>query len=99
MKTLATTAFAALTALLMWSVLAIAEPKADPAKGQYATEADAKSQCAADTVVWVNFRSKVIHHSTSRSYGKTKRGAYMCEKEAIKAGFRLPKARTPAKKA
>ena len=42
----------------------------------------------ADTVVWVNSTSKVYHSSGSRSYGKTKTGAYMCEKESAAAGFR-----------
>ena len=50
-------------------------------KDQYATEAEAKASCPADTVVWVNPRSKVYHASGSRNYGKTKRGAYMCEKD------------------
>ena len=42
-------------------------------------------------VVWANPRSKVYHASSSKSYGKTKRGAYMCEKEATSAGFHAPK--------
>ena len=57
-------------------------------KDQYATEAEAKTNCRADTVVWVNSTSKVYHGSGSRSYGKTKTGAYMCEKESAAAGFR-----------
>ena len=67
-----------------------AEP-ATPAKGQYATEAEAKSSCSSDAVVWVNMRSKVYHTSASNAYGKTKQGAYMCEKEATTAGFRARK--------
>ncbi len=35
-------------------------------------------------------RSKIYHPSTSKVYGKTKRGAYMCEKEASRG--RLPAA-------
>jgi hypothetical protein len=60
-------------------------------KDQYATEAEAKSNCRADTVVWVNSTSRVYHGSGSRSYGKTKTGAYMCEKESVAAGFRAAK--------
>ena len=69
---------------------------AELAKGQYATEAEAKASCRSDAVVWVNLRSKVYHASDSNAYGKTKKGAYMCEKEAATAGFRARKAsRTP----
>ena len=60
-------------------------------KGQFKTEAEAKTSCPTDNVVWVNLRSKVYHTSTSKSYGKTKSGAYMCEKESTAAGFRAPK--------
>jgi hypothetical protein len=59
-------------------------------KGQFATEAEAKASCVADTVVWVNLRSKVYHGSDSRSYGATKQGAYMCEKDSMASGFRAP---------
>ena len=62
-------------------------------KDQYAKEDEAKAHCAADPVVWVNLSSKIYHASGTRSYGKTKRGAYMCEKEATTAGFRAPKTR------
>ena len=60
-------------------------------KGQYATEAEAKASCPTDTVVWVNLRSKVYHLSSSRNYGQTKQGAYMCEKDSVGAGFHAPK--------
>ncbi len=61
------------------------------ANGQYATEAEAKASCPTDAVVWVNLTSKVYHASGSRSYGKTKRGGYMCEKDLVAGGFRAPK--------
>jgi hypothetical protein len=60
-------------------------------KDQYATEAEAKTNCPSDTVVWVNSTSRIYHGTTSRSYGKTKTGAYMCEKESVAAGFRAIK--------
>ena len=66
------------------------------AKGQFTTEADAKTSCPADTVVWVNLRTKIFHTSDSASYGKTKRGAYMCQKETTAAGY---KASTKVKRA
>ncbi len=66
-------------------------------KGQFKTEAEAKTSCPTDSVVWVNLRSKVYHSSTDKSYGKTKSGVYMCEKDTAAAGFRAPKgAKKPA---
>ncbi len=59
------------------------------AANQFQTDTEAKGHCASDTVVWVNTKSKVYHYAGSSSYGKTKRGAYMCEKEAT--GFRAAK--------
>jgi hypothetical protein len=59
--------------------------------GQFQTEAQAKSQCPADLVVWVNLTSKIYHFAGHKSYGTTKAGAYMCEKEATARGFRASK--------
>ena len=59
--------------------------------GQFADEASAKVRCPADTVVWVNLPSKIYHFAGTKSYGTTKRGAYMCEKEAITAENRASK--------
>jgi hypothetical protein len=64
--------------------------------GQFASEAEAKMSCPFDTVVWVNLRSRVYHTSASPSYGKTKRGAYMCEKDTAAAGYRAFKAKRAA---
>jgi hypothetical protein len=61
------------------------------AAGQFANEAQAKSHCPGDTVVWVNLSSKIFHFSGSKDYGTTKRGAYMCEKETASAGVRAAK--------
>lgn len=66
---------------------------AELAKGQYASEAEAKADCRGDFVVWVNLRSKAYHESASKSYGATKTGAYMCERESIATGFHAAKAR------
>ena len=74
-----------------------AAPARTPAAGrpaaanQYATEAQAKLRCPADTVVWVNLDSKIYHYSTNRNYGHTKSGAYMCEKDTAAAGVRAAK--------
>ncbi|MFK4724709.1 hypothetical protein ABIE89_005809 [Bradyrhizobium niftali] len=59
--------------------------------GQFADEASAKARCSTDTVVWVNLPSKVYHFAGTKSYGTTKRGAYMCEKEAIAGENRASK--------
>jgi hypothetical protein len=59
--------------------------------GQFADEASAKARCFTDTVVWVNLPSKVYHFAGTKSYGTTKRGAYMCEKEAIAGENRASK--------
>ena len=58
---------------------------------RYNTEAEAKQACAADTVVWANTSSKVLHPSGDKYYGHTKRGAYVCETAAQSAGYHLAK--------
>jgi len=42
-------------------------------------------------MVWANPVSKVYHREGSFWYGKTKKGSYMTEAEAIKAGYRATK--------
>ena len=59
--------------------------------GEFATDAQAKAHCPADTVVWANLSSKIYHFSGHKDYGTTKHGAYMCEKEADAAGIRAAK--------
>ncbi|CAG0932399.1 hypothetical protein RHDC3_02185 [Rhodocyclaceae bacterium] len=46
---------------------------------------------AGKGMVWVNPDSKVYHKEGSRWYGKTKKGSYMTEAEAVRAGYRAPK--------
>ena len=75
---------------------ASAEPAIEPSKGQFVTEAEAKTSCPTDTVVWVNLRSKIYHVNGSKSYGATKSGAYMCERTSTEAGFRASKPFRPA---
>jgi len=59
--------------------------------GEFSTEAEAKAHCPGDTVVWANTASKIYHFSGHRSYGSTKAGAYMCEKDTAAAGIRAAK--------
>jgi hypothetical protein len=61
------------------------------AAGEFSTEAQAKTHCPGDTVVWANTASRIYHFSGHRSYGTTKSGAYMCERDTTAAGFRAAK--------
>ena len=61
---------------------------------QFSTEAEAKARCASDTIVWVNLSSKIYHFSGSKSYGTTKNGTYMCEKDTAAEGMRAAKNET-----
>jgi type IV secretory pathway VirB10-like protein len=67
------------------------QPTAAAPNGEFATEALAKAHCPADVVVWANLDSKIFHYAGYKEYGKTKKGAYMCEKEAVTAGIRAAK--------
>ena len=42
-------------------------------------------------MVWVNKETKVYHKEGDRWYGRTKKGAYMTEADAIKGGYRASK--------
>jgi hypothetical protein len=54
----------------------------------FPTERGAQAHCPRDTVVWLNIPSGIYHYKGERWYGRTKHGAYTCEKEAIAAGDR-----------
>lgn len=56
---------------------------------QYTTESSATSACAGDTVVWANPKSKALHLSGTKWYGKSKHGFYACEKQALASGYHL----------
>jgi hypothetical protein len=61
------------------------------AAGQFANEADAKTKCPTDEVVWVNIATKKFHFAGHDGYGKSKKGAYMCEADATAAGAHASK--------
>jgi hypothetical protein len=64
-------------------------PSTSPSSDRFSTESAAKAHCPGDTVVWVaSARSRVYHLSGERSYGRSRRGAYMCQKDAQSAGMR-----------
>ncbi len=58
---------------------------------QFTTESQAKTRCGSDTVVWANLESKIYHFVGYKDYGGTKRGAYMCERDAANVGMRAAK--------
>ncbi|ARN83750.1 hypothetical protein B1812_17310 [Methylocystis bryophila] len=58
---------------------------------QFETARQAKSHCPTDTVVWANFPSKSYSFYGERRYGATRRGAYMCEGDAISGGMKSRK--------
>src|SRR5580704_10807621 len=55
---------------------------------KFESESAAQAHCPKDVVVWLNIPSGVYHYKGERWYGRTKHGAYACEKEAIRAGDR-----------
>jgi hypothetical protein len=54
----------------------------------YPTEQRAQKHCPNDTVVWLNLPTGIYHFKGERWYGNTKNGAFVCEREADKAGDR-----------
>ena len=54
----------------------------------FASANEAQAHCPHDIVVWLNISSGIYHYKGERWYGRTKHGAYVCEKEAIAAGDR-----------
>ena len=66
---------------------ASASTKAKPAADDEGEEVAARTPPRAG-LVWVNTDSKVYHTEGDRWYGKTKKGEWMTESEAVKAGYR-----------
>ena len=63
-----------------------------PSGEKFSSASAAAEHCPGDKVVWSTFsKSKVFHLSDSKYYGKTKHGAYVCEKDAMAAGFHASK--------
>jgi len=62
-----------------------------PGANQLSTEAQARGRCGPDNVVWANLGSRIYHFPGSREFGRTKRGAFMCERESVAQGMRAAK--------
>jgi hypothetical protein len=63
-----------------------------PTSERFSSAAAAAQHCPGDTVVWSTFsKSKVFHLSSSKYYGKTRHGAFACEKDALAAGYHASK--------
>jgi hypothetical protein len=58
---------------------------------EFTSEQQAQRHCPTDTVVWLNLPSGIYHFKGERWYGRTRSGAYVCEKEADQAGDRATK--------
>jgi hypothetical protein len=54
----------------------------------FTSEQEAQRHCPADTVVWLNLPIGLYHLKGERWYGRTKHGAFVCEKEAGQAADR-----------
>ena len=66
------------------------QPSAAPANHTAAASANKPAESGAG-MVWVNTATGVYHKKGSRWYGKTKKGKYMLEEDAIKAGYKPAK--------
>jgi hypothetical protein len=63
-----------------------------PASDKFKSVAAAAAHCPSDTVVWSTFSSSHVYHlAASKYYGKTKHGAYVCEKDAVAFGYHASK--------
>lgn len=63
-----------------------------PKSEEFTTVAAATAHCPNSEVVWSSLnKNHSFHISSSRYYGKTKHGAYVCKSDALAAGFHQAK--------
>ena len=55
-----------------------------PTVNLYDALADAQKHCPGDTIVWINFNTKIYHYSNSKLYGTSSNGKYACLGEVSK---------------
>ena len=65
------------------------------AAGQFASANEARRHCPSDQVVWANTQSHIYHYAGAKNYGNTKEGAYMCQRESEREGYRAAKNEKP----
>lgn len=59
---------------------------------EFSTASAAAAHCPNSVVVWSSLsKSHNFHLSSSRWFGKTKHGAYVCQSDALAAGFHQAK--------
>jgi DNA uptake protein ComE-like DNA-binding protein len=71
-------------------------PASAPAQSSSASKSTSSSPAQyqpppSPGMVWVNTDTKIFHREGDRWYGRTKKGKYMSEADAVKAGYRLSK--------
>jgi hypothetical protein len=77
--------------IFLVGLISCADPKQNSSEGNltlYTTEQAAQKHCPKDIVVWLNLPSGIYHFQGQRWYANTKNGAFVCEKEADRAGDR-----------
>lgn len=58
------------------------------AADQFSSEQAAKGHCPGERIVWANLGGSTAYHTSGdRYYGKTKHGAFMCQRDADQSGF------------
>lgn len=55
---------------------------------EFPTAETAQRHCPRDTVVWLNLPTGIYHFAGERWFGRTRSGAYVCQREAARAGMR-----------
>jgi len=51
-------------------------------------ERPAQNHCPGEAIVWVDRRAQTYDVSTDRFYGRTSTGAFVCLRDAVRAGYR-----------
>jgi hypothetical protein len=82
------------TAMLATAALPANGFAAEPSLFQF--EPQAQRHCPSDIVVWADAALHLYNVRGERWYGATKSGAYLCLREAEKAGYRSRRAVTAA---